>query len=166
MFCQPLSLSLAALGDYAFTMSEGIEIHYDDKRQYLELACEPDAFAAYRGVARQHLSDFPEIDIDRVIEIHIMDTATFVRRRNAPRRRIWDAVFIVLLVLVLTLAAIGAISLAARVWHHPSPNHALQRTEASVRVFSVYHASSRQPLSLSLAALGPATTPSWRTPSR
>ena len=37
----------------------------------------------------------------------------------------------------------------------PSPNHALQRTEAGGRLFSAYHASSRQPLSLSLSPLGP-----------
>ncbi len=36
------------------------------------------------------------------------------------------------------------------------PNHALQRTEAGVPVFSVYHASPRQPLSLSLSSLGDA----------
>ena len=116
-------------------MSNGIEIHYDDKRQYLELACEPDAFAAYREVARQHLSDFPEIDIDRVVEFNIMDTATVVRRREAPRRRVWDIVFDFLLVLVLTLAVIGAISLVARFWHHPSPNHALQRTGTGGQLF-------------------------------
>ena len=34
------------------------------------------------------------------------------------------------------------------------PNHALQRTEAGVYVFPVYHALLRQPLSLSLSSLG------------
>ena len=39
------------------------------------------------------------------------------------------------------------------------PNNALQRTEAGGRLFSVYHASSRQPPSLSLGPLGdPATS--------
>ena len=37
------------------------------------------------------------------------------------------------------------------------PNHALQRTEAGGWAFSVYHVCSRQPLSLSLSPLGPAT---------
>ncbi len=36
----------------------------------------------------------------------------------------------------------------------PAPNHALQRTEAGVGVFSVYHVFPRQPLSLSLGPLG------------
>ena len=36
----------------------------------------------------------------------------------------------------------------------PSPNNALQRTEPGGRLFSIYHASSRQPLSLSLSPLG------------
>ena len=49
------------------------------------------------------------------------------------------------------------------------PNHALQRTEAGVRVFSVYHVLSREPLSLSLSPLGPGSLLSvgeWRAGSR
>ena len=38
----------------------------------------------------------------------------------------------------------------------PSPNHALQRTEAG-GVFSVFHVLRRQPLSLSLGPLGTTT---------
>ncbi len=37
----------------------------------------------------------------------------------------------------------------------PSPNNALQRTEAGGRLFSVFHVLRRQPLSLSLGPLGP-----------
>jgi hypothetical protein len=40
---------------------EGIEIHYDAKRRMLELACESDAFAAFRDPARKQLCDLPEI---------------------------------------------------------------------------------------------------------
>ena len=43
---------------------------------------------------------------------------------------------------------------------HPSPNNALQRTAAGGRIFLVFHALSRQPLSLSLEALGPGSLPS------
>ena len=43
----------------------------------------------------------------------------------------------------------------------PVPNHALQRTEAGVYVFSVYPASSRQPPSLSLDSLGPSNFLPW-----
>ena len=71
-------------------MSDGIEIHFDEKRGYLELACEPDAFAPYREFARTQLVDIPDVSLDKVIEIHIVDTATFVARRDAPRRRLWD----------------------------------------------------------------------------
>ena len=39
------------------------------------------------------------------------------------------------------------------------PNHALQRTEAGVRVFPVYHVLLRQPLSLSLSPLGQQSFP-------
>ena len=37
----------------------------------------------------------------------------------------------------------------------PSPNNALQRTEAGGGVFSVFHVLRRQPPSLSLSPLGP-----------
>ena len=50
---------------------DGIEIHFDEKRGYLELACEPDAFAAYREVARDHLKDFPQVALEKVIELKL-----------------------------------------------------------------------------------------------
>ena len=87
---------------------DGIEIHYDEKRGYLHLACEPDAFAAYREVAREHLKEFSEIPINRVIEMNIVDTTTFVARRDAPKRRIRDLIFGAVIVLILALAVIGA----------------------------------------------------------
>ncbi len=40
--------------------------------------------------------------------------------------------------------------------HHPSPNHALQRTEAGGTALLVYPVLPRQPLSLSLSPLGAA----------
>ncbi len=94
---------------------DGIEIHFDEKRGYLELACEPVAFASYRELARNHLRDFPEIQIDRVIEMNIVDTATFVARRHAPRRRISGTIAGILVALVLVLAAIGACTIIAKI---------------------------------------------------
>jgi hypothetical protein len=89
-------------------MNDGIEIHFNEKRGYLELACEPDAFAPYRELARHQLSDFPDIPIDRVLELNIVDTATFVARRNAPRRQLLDYSVTFSIGLVLCLAAVGA----------------------------------------------------------
>ena len=71
---------------------ESIEIHFDEERGYLQLACEPDAFATYRNVAHEHLKDFPDIPIDKVIEINITNTATFVARNDAPKRRFCDLI--------------------------------------------------------------------------
>jgi hypothetical protein len=51
---------------------DGVEIHFDQKRGYLELACEPDAFAPYREIAREQLKEFPDISIDKVMEINIV----------------------------------------------------------------------------------------------
>jgi hypothetical protein len=92
-------------------VSDGIEIHFDERRSYLELACEPDAFAQYREIARSQLSDFPEISVDNVLEINIVDTARFVARRDAPRRRFFDFVVAVVIIAVLCLAAVGAVFL-------------------------------------------------------
>ena len=97
-------------------MSEdGIEIHFDEKRGYLEIACEPDAFAGYRDLARNHLKDFPEITLEKVMEINIVDTATFVARRNAPKHRIGGLIFGVVVAVVLALAAFGAYAVITKI---------------------------------------------------
>jgi hypothetical protein len=93
---------------------DGIEIHFDEKRGYLELACEPDAFASYRDLARNHLKDLPEIPIDKVIEMNIVDTATFVARRDAPRRRVGGLFVGVAVVVILALALVGVYALVKR----------------------------------------------------
>jgi hypothetical protein len=94
---------------------DGIEIHFDEKHGYLQLACEPDAFAAYRSVAREHLKDFPDIPIDKVIEMNIVDTNTFVARRAVPKRRIRDLLFGIVVVIILVLAVIGSYALIATI---------------------------------------------------
>jgi hypothetical protein len=91
-----------------------MEIHFDEKRGYLELGCEPDAFAAYRELARSQLADFPEISMDKVIEVNVVDMATFVARRDAPRRRVWDWAVTGLILLVLVFAVIGIVTVAGR----------------------------------------------------
>jgi hypothetical protein len=93
---------------------DGIEIHFDEKRGILELACEPDAFAAYRYVAREQLKDFPEIPLDKVVEMNIVDTATFVARRDAPRNRVLGMMVAILVAAILALALIGAWALIAK----------------------------------------------------
>jgi hypothetical protein len=93
---------------------EGIEIHFDEKRGYLQLACEPDAFAPYREIAREQLKDFPDISIDRVIEMNIVDTATFVSRREAPKNRFWDFILVFFVIVVLSLAIFGVYALITK----------------------------------------------------
>lgn len=94
---------------------DSIEIHFDEKRGYLQLACEPDAFAAYLVMTRKHLEVLPEIALDKVVEINIIDTATSVARRGAPARRLVDLIFGVVVVAILVLAVIGACSLVAKI---------------------------------------------------
>lgn len=93
---------------------DGIEIHFDEKRGYLELACEPDAFAAYRDLVREQLKDLPEIPVDKVMEFNIVDTATFVARRDAPKRRIWSWIVGLVVAVILALAVVGACALIAK----------------------------------------------------
>ena len=94
-------------------MSDGIEIHFDEKRGYLKLACEPGAFEPYRDLAKSQLTDLPEIAIDRVVEINIFNTAAIVARREAPRNKVIGYTFTFVIVAVLTLAVIGLFSIAA-----------------------------------------------------
>jgi hypothetical protein len=89
---------------------DGIEIHFDGKRGYLELACESDAFAAYREVARAQLADFKEIPVGEVIEINVVDADASVARRRGPRRMIWGWVVASLFILTTTLAVVGLLS--------------------------------------------------------
>jgi hypothetical protein len=94
-------------------IADGIEIHFNSKRGWLELACEPDAFAPYREIARKQLAG-TEIPIDEVIEINIVDTATFVARRDAPRKRLIDILVASLITAILVLAIIGAFGLVSK----------------------------------------------------
>lgn len=91
-------------------MSDGIEIHFDEKRGYLDLACEPDAFAQYREVARNQLSDFPDIPIDKVLEINIVDTEKYVARRMRPVRGFSELVAVVVAIALVGLVVIGAVT--------------------------------------------------------
>lgn len=93
---------------------DGIEIHFDKELGCLQLACEPDAFAAYRSIACEHLKDFPDIPTDRIIELNIVDTVSLVARRSAPKRRIRGLVFGITITVILALAIFGACTLFAR----------------------------------------------------
>jgi hypothetical protein len=102
--------------DFTCMPKDGIEIHFDEKRGYLEVACELDAFAAYRDIAREHLKDLPQIPIDQVMEIHVVDTATFVARRDAPKRRIGGLIVGFAITVILALALVGAFALIAKIF--------------------------------------------------
>lgn len=93
----------------------GIEIHFDEKRGYLEIACEPDEFTPYREIAREQLKDFPEIQFKKVIEMNIVDIATFVARRDAPKRRMGDLIIGLVVVAILSLALVGACAVITRI---------------------------------------------------
>lgn len=97
-------------------MSEdGIEIHFDEKSGCLELACEPDAFAAYRNVAREHLKGFPDIPLEKVIEINVVDATSFTAHRNAPKRGMGGVLFGIVVAVILALALFGAYALLAKI---------------------------------------------------
>src|SRR5262245_54765093 len=86
---------------------DGIEIHFDDKRGHLDLACEPDAFAAYLDLAKDHLEGIPEIDFNLVKEINITNTAVFVAERESLASKLVCGAIIACIFFVLLLAAIG-----------------------------------------------------------
>jgi hypothetical protein len=92
---------------------DGIEVHFHDERGYLELACEPDAFAAYVALAKDHLDGVPDIDFNRVKEINIADTAAFVAERESVASKLFWAAVAVCFVIVMFLAVIGFSTLAS-----------------------------------------------------
>jgi hypothetical protein len=96
-------------------MSDGIEIHFDQKRGRLDLACEPEAFARYRELAREDLREFPGISMDRVAEICIVDVASYAKKRGAPKGPLGSVLFGLALVVILALAVIGAMTVLNRV---------------------------------------------------
>jgi hypothetical protein len=82
---------------------DGIEIHCDEKRGWISLACEPDAFRDFHDYVRTQLRDFPDLDLDRIDTIEVTNTERNVGERKKPRRRLIDAaIFMVLLFVGLT----------------------------------------------------------------
>ncbi len=63
------------------------------------------------AILREQLKDLPEIPVDRVMELNIVDTATFVARRDPPKQRIWSCLVGLVVAIILALAAIGACAL-------------------------------------------------------
>lgn len=94
-------------------MSNGIEIHFDEKWGCLELACEPEAFAPYLDIAREQLMHFPEIDMEKVIELNVIDTESYVARRDAPRKMFGETLIAAMIGGVVVLALIGFLSLVS-----------------------------------------------------
>jgi hypothetical protein len=94
---------------------DGIEIHFDEKRGCLELACEPDAFRRYLEVARDQLRDVQEIPMERVIELNIVDAATHVTQSRAPKQRAADWIIGSVLFVVVALAIVGAVALITKI---------------------------------------------------
>jgi hypothetical protein len=92
-------------------MSDGIEVHFDEKRGYLQLGCEPDAFAPYRELARSQLADMPEISLDKISEIYIVDSAKSASGRNGPRWGLQDIAIAAVLFAIFGLAGVGLVSL-------------------------------------------------------
>lgn len=86
---------------------DGIEVHFDEKRGCLDLACEPDAFAAYLALAKDHLEGVPDIDFNRVKEINIADTVAFVAERESVASKLFWAAVAVCFAIVMFLAVIG-----------------------------------------------------------
>jgi hypothetical protein len=88
---------------------ESIEIHFDERRGHLELACGADAFKSFRNFAENELKDFPDIEFDKVSTIEILDTAAFVARRDSNRNR-WLSYGCCIIALIL----FGVISIGVR----------------------------------------------------
>jgi len=91
---------------------DGIEIHCDEKRGWIHLACEPDAFKDFHDYVRTQLCDLPEIDLNHIDTIEITNTARIVDERASPRQKA-VAIGIVFMLLVVGISSvIGFIEIA------------------------------------------------------
>ena len=76
------------------TNDEGIEIHWDERRGHLSLACDREAFEKFRRFVQDELRDFPEIAMESLEAIEISDTNKTVVRRESPRNYVLSALLI------------------------------------------------------------------------
>jgi hypothetical protein len=96
-------------------MSDGIEIHYDPKSGRLDLGCEPDAFAPYRALALKQLEDFPDIRLEYVVQINVIDSEAHFAKRAKFRSPFRTIVVGTALAAVGALAVFGAVVLIGRI---------------------------------------------------
>ena len=93
---------------------DGIEIHFNEKSGYLQLDCEPDAFAAYLELARKDLQGFPDVSLDKVREIYIIKIPADATQLGPQPRGIRQLMFFSIVFIILGLAVSGAISLIGK----------------------------------------------------
>lgn len=86
---------------------DGIEIHCDEKRGWISLACEPDAFKDFHDYVRSQLRDLPEIDLNQIDTIEVTNTAHSAAKRELPSRRAIDVAIFLVLVLVPVSSIVG-----------------------------------------------------------
>ena len=63
---------------------DGIEIEFDEKRGYLHLACEADAFAPYREIAREQLKDIPDVSVAKASRFTLLTPQHSLRGEMRP----------------------------------------------------------------------------------
>lgn len=96
-------------------MSDGIEIHFDPKRGRLELSCEPDAFVAYREITRKQLAGFPEVQLDHIYEINVVDAKIYTARNGKHQSVLRTILLGAAVAAVGSLAILGAFVLIGRI---------------------------------------------------
>ena len=88
---------------------DSFEVHYDEKRGHLELACAPKSYKKFRDFIFEELADFEDINLDRVREIEILDAYTISDRRPS---KIQNAGCIALAIILGGILLVGGITIA------------------------------------------------------
>lgn len=91
---------------------DSFEIHYDEKRGRLELACTPQSYNKFRNFVSKELADFGEIDLDRVREIEILDAHSITAGAPSPLRSAGCIAVVIVVIVVCTLVVIGGLTIA------------------------------------------------------
>jgi hypothetical protein len=88
---------------------DSFEVHYDEKRGHLELACAPKSYRRFRDFVSEELADFKEINLDRVREIEILDAHSITGQSPS---NLQNAGCIALAIILCAILLIGGITIA------------------------------------------------------
>ena len=88
---------------------DGFEVHFDSDRGWLSLSCGPDRFIQFRDFVGRTLGGFPEIDLSRIKEIEILNSAAVRQDADTTASRILPIGWLLGFAVIVALTVTGAV---------------------------------------------------------